>query len=49
VRRKEISGDCGVPYLANRPALEVAFDAEHQLAHLVIMGLRGIEWVNLRA
>src|SRR3981189_1124621 len=37
VRRQEISGDCGVAYLANRPTYEVTFDAKHKLAHLVII------------
>ena len=37
MRREEISSDCGVAYLAHRPALEIAFDAQNELAHLVII------------
>src|SRR6185369_3039793 len=37
MRREKITGNCGVPYLANRPALEASFDANHELTHLVII------------
>ena len=37
MRRKEIAGDRRVPYLASRPATEVAFNAQNELTHLVIV------------
>lgn len=37
VRREEIAGDCRVAYFADGPAPEVTFDAEHHLAHLIII------------
>ena len=37
VRRKEISGNRSVANRANGPAREVPFDAEYQLANLVII------------
>ena len=32
-----LASDCSVLYLANGPDREVTFDAEHQLAHLIIV------------
>lgn len=37
MRGPEVSSDCGVADLADGPAFEITFDAEHHITHLVVI------------